>query len=53
MRRLPSGTVIAHRFRIDSWVGDGGMGTIYRAHDLQEGDAVAVHVGAEGVGNGR
>ncbi|MEZ4429225.1 MAG: protein kinase [Nannocystaceae bacterium] len=44
MRRLPSGTVIAHRFRIDSWVGDGGMGTIYRAHDLQEGDAVAFKV---------
>jgi tetratricopeptide (TPR) repeat protein len=39
---LPPGTVLADRFRIESIVGLGGMGVVYRATDLALGVPVAI-----------
>jgi tetratricopeptide (TPR) repeat protein len=39
---LPPGTVVADRFRIESIVGIGGMGVVYRATDLALGIQVAI-----------
>lgn len=36
------GTIIGGRFRLEQKAGSGGMGTVYRAHDLLDGNAVAV-----------
>ena len=36
------GTVIDGRFRIDARLGVGGSGEVYRAHDLQDNEAVAI-----------
>lgn len=44
-------TILNDRYRLDSMLGAGGMGTIYRAHDLLLGRNVAVKVlGASGLG---
>jgi len=39
---LAVGTVLAQRYRIDALLGVGGMGMVYRAHDLALGIDVAV-----------
>ncbi len=41
-RSLPSGTVVAGRFRIVDRLGRGGMGEVYRADDLRLGQTVAL-----------
>src|SRR4051794_6189375 len=38
------GTVIENKYRIDSWLGQGGMGRVYKATRLQIGDSVAVKI---------
>src|SRR5688572_28532291 len=40
--QLPPGTMVAGRYRIDGYLGAGGMGTVYRAHDSKDAGAVAL-----------
>jgi eukaryotic-like serine/threonine-protein kinase len=41
---LPAGTVLAQRYRIEEVIGVGGMGMVYRAHDLQLETDIAIKV---------
>ena len=43
-RRVQVGAVVADRFRVESAARSGGMGTVYRAHDLVTGQPVALKV---------
>ncbi len=40
--RLPLGTLFAARYRLDDVVGSGAMGTVYRAHDRQLDETIAL-----------
>jgi tetratricopeptide (TPR) repeat protein len=41
---LPPGTVIENRYRIESEIGRGGMGIVFRAIDLELDEAIAIKV---------
>jgi len=41
---LPAGTVLDGRFRIHSMLGEGGIGHVYLAHDLERGHDVALKI---------
>ncbi|MFO0682619.1 MAG: protein kinase [Sandaracinus sp.] len=45
--RLSPGTLVAERFRIEAEAGAGGMGVVYRAHDLRSDQPVALKILAE------
>ncbi len=45
--RLVPGTLVAARFRIEAEAGAGGMGVVYRAHDLASDGRVALKILAE------
>src|SRR6516162_6453977 len=40
--RFPAGTVLAGRYRVMGLIGKGGMGEVYRAHDLILSQQVAL-----------
>jgi serine/threonine protein kinase len=42
--RLQSGTIVGNFYRVDAWIGEGGMSAVYRATDLRDGTAVALKV---------
>lgn len=42
LRIFPSGTVIARRFQLKEVVASGGMGSVFRAHDLRRDEQVAL-----------
>ncbi|HEX6239254.1 MAG TPA: serine/threonine-protein kinase, partial [Polyangiales bacterium] len=42
--QLTPGEVIAERFRVERLAGTGGMGAVYRAHDLYSGEVVALKI---------
>ena len=39
-----SGTIVADRYRVEAEIGRGGMATVYRAHDLELAEDVALKV---------
>lgn len=42
IRTFREGEIVAGRFRVQGFLGEGGMGEVYRAEDLELGDAVAL-----------
>lgn len=51
-RRLAPGTLLAGRYRIETTLGMGGMGVVYRARDEELGAEVAVKVLRPDLGQG-
>ncbi|MEV7835244.1 protein kinase [Streptomyces subrutilus] len=45
------GTTVAGRYRLAEAIGSGGMGTVWRAEDLQEGHTVALKIITLGEGD--
>ncbi len=43
MAHLPAGRMVGH-YRIESWIGEGAMGVVYRARDTRLGRTVAIKV---------
>ena len=41
---LPPGTVIGGRFQVESQLGTGGLGHLYRAQDLKSNKPVAIRM---------
>ena len=41
---LPSGTRLNNLYEIEEHIADGGLGTVYRARDVESGDPVAIKV---------
>ena len=41
---ITEGSIVADRYRIDSFVGQGGMGTVYQATDMELEEVVAIKV---------
>ncbi len=41
-RELAIGSVVAERYRIEAKIGQGGMAAVYRAHDLELGEDIAM-----------
>jgi TolB-like protein len=39
---LPRGAIVANRYRIESLLGAGGMGAVYRAHDIELDEEIAL-----------
>jgi serine/threonine protein kinase len=44
MRQLRTGDVLDRRYRIEGFIGDGGMGEVYRARRTRLGDIVAIKI---------
>jgi serine/threonine protein kinase len=42
-RRLPAGTILG-RYRLEQWIGAGGMGEVYRARDTRPGRDVPIKI---------
>src|SRR5690242_7210098 len=38
------GRLLAERFQIEEFIAEGGMGAVYRGHDMQTGEIVAIKV---------
>ena len=49
---LEPGTLIGQRFVIEAAAGTGGMGTVYRGHDLLRGETVAIKLLKDNLRNG-
>jgi len=47
---LTAGTVVATRYRVDTPLGAGGMGAVFRGTDTQTGRAVAIKIALDDVG---
>lgn len=43
-RELADGELFAGRYRVDARIGQGGMGTVYRAHDTYLGETIALKI---------
>ena len=41
---LPTGTRLNNLYEIEEHIADGGIGTVYRARDIESGDPVAIKV---------
>ena len=41
---LPSGTRLNNLYEIEEHIADGGIGTVYRARDMESGEPVAIKV---------
>ncbi len=46
---IPSGFVVADRYRIESLIGRGGMAVVYKAHDLELEETIAIKLFAHGL----
>ncbi|NUP06452.1 MAG: protein kinase [Polyangiaceae bacterium] len=46
---IAPGFIIAERYRVDSLIGRGGMAVVYRAHDLELDETIAIKLFAHGM----
>ena len=45
---IPAGLVVSGRYKIDTMLGRGGMGAVYRAHDLELDETIAIKLFSRG-----